>query len=85
MKKKAFIPISALVGALLLAIIAAMTPFVAERNLAYAQTNSDIATLSSLRVSTELWHLPLILLNCLLKMMAHQETHTNTQSMCDIV
>ena len=51
MKKKAFIPISALVGALLLAIIAAMTPFVAERNLAYAQTNSDIATLSGLRVS----------------------------------
>ena len=52
MKKKAFIPISALVGALLLAIIAAMTPFVAERNLAYAQTNSDIATLSRLTVST---------------------------------
>ena len=51
MKKKAFIPISALVVALLLAIIAAMTPFVAERNLAYAQTNSDIATLSRLTVS----------------------------------
>ena len=52
MKKKAFIPISALVGALLLAIIAAMTPFVAERNLAHAQISSDIATLSNLRVST---------------------------------
>ena len=52
MKKKAFIPISALVGALLLAIIATMTPFIAERNLAYAQTNSDIATLSRLTVST---------------------------------
>ena len=51
MKKKAFIPISALVGALLLAIIAAMTPFVAERNLVYAQTNSDIATLSRLTVN----------------------------------
>ena len=51
MKKKAFIPISALVGALLLAIIATMTPFIAERNLAYAQTNSDIATLSNLRVN----------------------------------
>ena len=51
MKKKAFIPISALVGALLLVIIATMTPFVTERNLAYAQTNSDIATLSRLAVS----------------------------------
>ena len=38
MNKKAFIPISALIGALLLALVAAMTPFVAEHNLAYAQT-----------------------------------------------
>ena len=51
MKKKAFIPISALVGALLLAVIAGMTPFVAERNLAYAQTDSDVATLRSLSVN----------------------------------
>ena len=52
MKKRALIPISALVGALLLALVATMTSFVAERNLAYAQTSSDIATLSNLRVST---------------------------------
>ena len=52
MKKKAFIPISALVGALLLAVIAAMTPFVAGPNLAYAQVDSDVATLSALRVSS---------------------------------
>ena len=38
MNKKTFIPISALIGALLLALVATMTPFVAERNLAYAQT-----------------------------------------------
>ena len=37
-KKKAFIPITALMAALLLALVAAMTPFVAERDLAYAQT-----------------------------------------------
>ena len=42
MNKKAFIPISALLGALLLALVAAMTPFVAERNLAYAQMMDDI-------------------------------------------
>ena len=40
MNKKAFIPISALMGALLLALFAAMTPFVAERNLAHAQATS---------------------------------------------
>ena len=51
MKKKAFISISALVGALLLALIAGMTPFVAERDLAYAQTDSDVATLRSLSVT----------------------------------
>ena len=51
MKKRALIPISALVGALLLMLVATMTSFVAERNLAYAQTNSDIATLANLRVS----------------------------------
>ena len=38
MNKRAFIPISALMGALLLAIFAAMTPFVAEPDRAYAQT-----------------------------------------------
>ena len=38
LNKKAFIPISALIGALLIALVAAMTPFVAERNLVYAQT-----------------------------------------------
>ena len=51
MKKKTFIPISALVGALLLAVIAAMTSFVAGPNLAYAQVDSDVATLSALSVS----------------------------------
>ena len=42
MNKKAFIPISALMGALLLALLAAMTPFVAERNLAHAQMADDM-------------------------------------------
>ena len=37
MNKKAFIPISALMGALLLALFAAMTPFVAEPGRAHAQ------------------------------------------------
>lgn len=48
MNKKAFIPISALMGALLLALVAAMTPFVAEPNIAYAQqsANADLATLA---------------------------------------
>ena len=49
MKKKVFIPISVLVGALLLALVAAMTPFVAEPDVAYAQTPGD-ATLSDLTV-----------------------------------
>ena len=52
MKKKTFIPISALVGALLLTVIAAMTSFVAGPNLAYAQVDSDVATLSALSVSS---------------------------------
>ena len=52
MKKKTFIPIPALVGALLLTVIAAMTSFVAGPNLAYAQVDSDVATLSALRVSS---------------------------------
>ena len=43
MKNKAFTPISALIGALLLTLVAAMTPFVAERNLAYAQTADSTA------------------------------------------
>ena len=38
MNKKAFIPISALMGALVLALFAAMTPFVADPDRAYAQT-----------------------------------------------
>ena len=52
MKKKTFIPISALVGALLLTVIAAMTSFVAGPSLAYAQVDSDVATLSALKVSS---------------------------------
>ena len=48
MNKKAFIPISALLGALLLALVAAMTPFVAGPNIAYAQVsaNADLQTLA---------------------------------------
>ena len=42
LNRKAFIPISALLGALLLALVAAMTPFVAERNVAHAQTAASI-------------------------------------------
>ena len=38
MNKKVFIPISALMGALLLALFATMTPFVAEPDRAYAQS-----------------------------------------------
>ncbi len=38
MNKKAFIPISALIGAFLLTLVAAMTLFVAEPDRAYAQT-----------------------------------------------
>lgn len=49
-KKKAFIPMSVLIGALLLALVAAMTPFVAEPDVAYAQTPSADATLSALTV-----------------------------------
>ena len=48
MNKRAFIPISALMGALLLALVAAMTPFVAGPNTAYAQAPSAVATLSNL-------------------------------------
>ena len=51
MKKKAFIPISALMGALLLALVAAMNPFVAERNVAQAQ--SADATLAALAIVGE--------------------------------
>lgn len=49
MNKRAFIPISALMGALLLALVAAMTPFVAEPDIAYAQTSAD-TTLGALTV-----------------------------------
>ena len=48
-KRKAFIPITALMAALLLALVAAMTPFVAEPNIAYAQASGD-ATLQGLTV-----------------------------------
>ena len=51
MNKKAFIPISALMGALLLALVAAMTPFVADPDVAYAQ--SADATLSNLTIVGE--------------------------------
>ena len=51
MNKKAFIPISALMGALLLALFAAMTPFVADPDIAYAQ--SADATLSNLAIVGE--------------------------------
>ena len=50
-KKRAFIPMSVLIGALLLALVAAMTPFVAEPNVAHAQTpTSADATLGNLGV-----------------------------------
>ena len=48
MNRKAFIPITALLGALLLALVATMTPFIAEPDRAYAQApsaNADLATL----------------------------------------
>ena len=50
MNKRAFIPISALMGALLLALVAAMTPFVVEPDRAHAQALSADATLSGLTV-----------------------------------
>ena len=48
MNKKAFIPISALMVAMLLALVAAMTPFVAGPKIAYAQAsaNADLASLA---------------------------------------
>ena len=51
MNRKAFIPISALLGALLLALVAAMTPFVADPEIAYAQTPSNDANLTTLTLS----------------------------------
>ena len=51
MNKRAFIPISALMGALLLAVIAAMTPFVAGPDLAYAQSQSQDTTLYELSIA----------------------------------
>ena len=50
LKKKAFIPISALMGALLLALVAAIALFVVEPDRAYAQANTD-SSLSNLTVS----------------------------------
>ena len=46
MNRKAYIPISALLGALLLALVAAMTPFVAEPDRAHAQTPTGLSSLS---------------------------------------
>ena len=48
MKKKAFIPVSALMGVLLLTLVATMTLFVAEPDIAYAQesADADLATLA---------------------------------------
>ena len=51
MKKKAFIPVSALMGVLLLTLVATMTLFVAEPDIAYAQ--SADATLGGLVVVSE--------------------------------
>ncbi len=50
MNKKAYIPISALLGALLLALVAAMTPFVADPDRAYAQSQSQDTTLYELSI-----------------------------------
>ena len=50
MRKKTFIPISALMAALLLALVAAMTPFVAEHSPVYAQT-ATTSSLSNLTLS----------------------------------
>ena len=49
MKKKAFIPVSALIGVMLLTLVATMTLFVAESDIAYAQASPD-ATLADLNV-----------------------------------
>ena len=48
--RKAFIPISALLGALLLALVATMTPFVADPDRAYAQSQSQDTTLDKLSI-----------------------------------
>ena len=50
-KRKAFIPITALMAALLLALVAAMTPFVVERDVAHAQNTIDNARLSKLSIT----------------------------------
>ena len=54
MRKKIFIPIPALIAALLLALVATMTPFIAENNTVYAQevvtANTD-SSLSNLTLS----------------------------------
>ena len=52
MKKNTFVPISVLLGALLLALVATMTPFLAEPDLAHAQeTLQNDASLSNLTLS----------------------------------
>ena len=62
MKKKAFIPIAALLGVLLLTLVAAMTPFGAEHNPVYAQTGSAVTTLNSLTVADEAGNNPISML-----------------------
>ena len=62
MKKKTFIPIPALIAALLLALVAVMTPFVAENNTVHAQQASTDAFLSNLTLSVGKLDQPLNLL-----------------------
>ena len=50
-KRKAFIPITALMAALLLALVAAMTPFVVERDVAHAAATADNNRLHSLSIN----------------------------------
>ena len=51
MKKKAFIPVSALIGVLLLTLVATMTLFIAEPDIAYAQAPLANADLNNLEVA----------------------------------
>ena len=51
LNRKAFIPISALLGALLLALVAAMNPFIAGPDRAYAQSTSTDTTLFQMSIT----------------------------------
>ena len=51
MKKKVFIPVSVLIGVMLLTLVATMTLFVAEPDRAHAQTATDDPNLSELEVA----------------------------------